>query len=152
MTETTDQTSAGADAAGSPAPRLAPRLRSRMPGMWWGTAIEAPDPSALARFYAELLGWPVGHEEPGTAILAAPEGSIYLVFQQAEGYQVPVWPPVDGRQRTMMHFDFQVGDLESAVADAVALGATLATEQPQPNVRVMIDPAGHPFCLCFDEG
>jgi hypothetical protein len=47
-------------------------VRSRMEGMWWGTAIEAPDPGALARFYSELLGWPIGHEEPGTTILAAP--------------------------------------------------------------------------------
>ena len=51
----------------------------------------------------------------------------------------------------MMHFDFQVGDLDSAVAEAVALGATLASEQPQENVRVLLDPAGHPFCLCRDD-
>jgi predicted enzyme related to lactoylglutathione lyase len=126
-------------------------VRSRTKGMWWGTAIEAPDPGALARFYSELLSWPIGHEEPGTTILAAPEGSIYIVFQQATGYQAPVWPPVDGQQRPMMHFDFQVGDLESAVADAVALGALVAPDQPQPNVRVLFDPAGHPFCLCREE-
>jgi predicted enzyme related to lactoylglutathione lyase len=119
--------------------------------MWWGTAIEAPDPSALARFYSELLDWPIGHEEPGTAILAAPEGSIFMVFQQASGYQRPVWPPVEGRQRPMMHLDIQVGDLDGAVEDAVALGARLATEQPQDNVRVLIDPAGHPFCLVLDQ-
>jgi catechol 2,3-dioxygenase-like lactoylglutathione lyase family enzyme len=119
--------------------------------MWWGAAIEAPDPGALARFYARLLGWRIGHEEPGTAILAAPAGPIYLVFQQATGYQAPAWPPVDGRQRPMMHLDFQVGDLDSAVAEAVALGATLAPEQPQEHVRVLFDPAGHPFCLCRDE-
>ncbi|MGZ4607201.1 MAG: VOC family protein, partial [Blastococcus sp.] len=113
-------------------------MRSRSSGMWWGTAIEAPDPGALARFYSELLGWPIGHEEPGTAVLAAPEGSIYVVFQQAEGYTAPVWPPVDGAQRPMMHFDFQVGDLESAVGDAVALGASVAAEQPQENVRVLL--------------
>jgi predicted enzyme related to lactoylglutathione lyase len=133
-------------------PLQGPRLRSRTNGMWWGTAIEAPDPAALARFYAGLLGWTIGHEEPGTTILAAPEGSIYVVFQQATGYQAPVWPPVDGQQRPMMHFDFQVGDLDSAVAEAVALGASVATHQPQDNVRVLFDPAGHPFCLCRDDG
>jgi len=121
-----------------------------MNGMWWGSAIEAPDPSALARFYSQLLEWPIGHEEPGTAIVAAPDGPIYLVFQQAADYARPVWPPVDGSQRPMMHFDFQVGDLDSAVEDAVALGATLAGSQPQENVRVLLDPAGHPFCLCLE--
>jgi predicted enzyme related to lactoylglutathione lyase len=119
--------------------------------MWWGIAIEAPDPGGLARFYAELLGWTIGHEEPGTTILAAPEG-FYVVFQQATGYRAPVWPPVDGQQRPMMHFDFQVADLDSAVAEAVALGACLATHQPQDHVRVLFDPAGHPFCLCRDDG
>jgi hypothetical protein len=52
----------------------------------------------------------------------------------------------------MMHFDFQVGDLDSAAAEAVALGATVAEHQPQENVRVLLDPAGHPFCLCRDDG
>jgi catechol 2,3-dioxygenase-like lactoylglutathione lyase family enzyme len=131
--------------------RQAASVRSRMDGMWWGTAIEAPDPAALAKFYSDLLGWPIGHQEPGTAIIAAPQGSSYLVFQQATGYRAPVWPPVDGDQRPMMHFDFQVGDLDSAVAEAVALGASVAAVQPRENVRVLLDPAGHPFCLCLDE-
>src|SRR6476661_2946196 len=68
-------------------------MKSRTAGMWWGTAIEAPDPGALARFYSDLLGWPIGHEEPGTAIVAAAQEGPYLVFQEAEGYQPPVWPP-----------------------------------------------------------
>jgi predicted enzyme related to lactoylglutathione lyase len=119
--------------------------------MWWGTAIEAPDPAALARFYSAMLGWPIGHEEPGTTILAAPEGATYLVFQQTTGYERPVWPPVDGEQRPMAHFDFQVGDLDSAVAEAVELGASIAAAQPNDKIRVLIDPAGHPFCLCLDE-
>lgn len=126
-------------------------VRSRSNGMWWGLAIEAPDPSRLANFYADLLGWPVGHEEPGTSILAAPGGATFAVFQQADGYLPPVWPPVEGQQRTMIHLDFQVGDLATAVEDALALGASLAEHQPQENVRVLLDPAGHPFCLCLDE-
>ncbi len=61
-------------------------MRSRTGDMWWGTAIEAPDPGALAAFYSQLLGWPIGHQEAGTAIVAAPQGSIQglgkVVFQQ----------------------------------------------------------------------
>lgn len=120
--------------------------------MWWGTAIEAPDPASLARFYSALLDWPISHEEPGTTVLAAPEGSVFMVFQQATNYEAPVWPPDEGQQRPMMHHDFQVGDLDSAVEEAVALGATVASLQAQDNVRVLLDPAGHPFCLCRDDG
>lgn len=120
--------------------------------MWWGNAIEAPDPSALAHFYSGLLGWPVGHEEPGTSVVAAAAEGPYLVFQRTTDYVAPVWPPVEGRQRPMVHLDFQVGDLDEAVAEAVALGASLADHQPQDHVRVLLDPAGHPFCLCRDDG
>ncbi len=124
-------------------------MRSRIEGMWWGTAMEAPDPGALAAFYSQLLDRPVVHAEPGTSVVAVTEAT-YLVFQAADGYVPPVWPPVEGQQRTMMHFDFQVGDLESAVAEAVKLGATVADHQPQEHVRVLLDPAGHPFCLCVE--
>ncbi|XUL92039.1 VOC family protein [Streptomyces galilaeus] len=85
-----------------------------------------------------LLGWHLGHEEPGTAIVAASPQRPFFVFQQAWGYRPPVWLPVEGEQRPMMHFDFQVGDLDSAVAEAVALGATVAEFQPQENVRVSL--------------
>ena len=102
-------------------------MRSRTQGMWWGPALEAPDPAALARFYSDLIGWPVVYEEPGTTVLATSrEAAVNVVFQQATDYQPPVWPPEDGQQRPMMHFDFQVGDLDEAVDEAVALGATLA--------------------------
>ncbi len=47
----------------------------------------------------------------------------------------------------MMHLDFEVVNLEAAVAHALELGAEEAAFQPQENVRVLLDPAGHPFCL-----
>ena len=126
-------------------------MLARTEGMWWGTAIEALDADALAAFYSQLLGWSVVHQESGTVVVAAPEGSVFVVFQQAADYERPVWPPEEGRQRPMMHFDFQVANLDAAVAEAVALGATVAGHQPQQNVRVLFDPAGHPFCLCLDQ-
>ena len=50
----------------------------------------------------------------------------------------------------MLHFEIKVDDLDAAVAHAVELGARVAEHQPQPRVRVMLDPAGHPFCLYLD--
>ena len=47
----------------------------------------------------------------------------------------------------MEHLDISVDDLTAATDWAVQCGATLAVSQPQPNVRVLLDPGGHPFCL-----
>jgi hypothetical protein len=47
----------------------------------------------------------------------------------------------------MMHLDISVSDLDKAADVAEALGASVAPWQPQDDVRVMIDPEGHPFCL-----
>ena len=41
-----------------------------------------------------------------------------------------------------------MNDLEEAVRYAVDCGATVAEKQFSDGWRVMLDPAGHPFCLC----
>ncbi|MFF4257039.1 VOC family protein [Streptomyces sp. NPDC001663] len=117
---------------------------------WWGIVLEAPDPRALARFYSRLLGWEIAKEDEDGAAIAPPEGVAYIAFQFSDGYVPPVWPAQDGTQRITMHLDFEVVDLQAAVAHALELGAREAGHQPQENVTVMLDPAGHPFCLYVD--
>jgi hypothetical protein len=126
-------------------------MRGRTRTDWWGVVLDAPDGHALARFYAELLGWPIAKEDPGGAAIAVPGTSSYLAFQTEENYVPPVWPAGGGHQQMMMHLDIAVDDLAASVADAVELGARLAEFQPQEEVRVMLDPAGHPFCLYLDD-
>ncbi|MGZ0147397.1 VOC family protein [Kribbella sp. WER1] len=119
-------------------------------GHWFGTVIDAPDPQALGLFYHQVLGWEIHHNEPNEFVLAVPGNSeTYLAFQPQTSapWERPVWPAAAGRQQMMMHLDIEVGDLAAAVEHALELGATLAESQPQANVRVLIDPAGHPFCL-----
>ena len=58
-------------------------MRGRSTGVWWGTALEAPDPAALAAFYSSLLDWPVVHTEPGPAIIKPPQDSVFMAFQLA---------------------------------------------------------------------
>jgi catechol 2,3-dioxygenase-like lactoylglutathione lyase family enzyme len=112
-----------------------------------GTNIGAPDANALADFYRRLLGWTTRAEEPGWVVLRAPGGDHTLNFQTEEQYARPVWPGEEGDQQMMMHLEIRVDDLDAAVAHAVAQGATLPGFQPQEDVRVCLDPAGHPFCL-----
>ena len=122
-------------------------IRGRAESGWWGAVLDCPDAGALARFYADLLGWTVAKDEPGWAAVSPPDGVAYLGFQTSPEYAEPVWPPEPGKQQMMMHLDVEVDDLGAAVEDALAAGARLADHQPQENVRVMLDPAGHPFCL-----
>jgi hypothetical protein len=117
---------------------------------FWGVVLDAPDAPALARFYGELLGWKVSGTGPAWATVAPPDGVAYLGFQTSATYRTPVWPSAEGEQQMMMHLDFEVSDLGAAVAHAVELGAREAGYQPQEHVRVMLDPAGHPFCLYVD--
>jgi catechol-2,3-dioxygenase len=125
-------------------------MRGRSRTDWWGVVLEAPDGVALANFYAHVLGWPIAKQDDDGAAIAVPGTSSYLAFQSAPDYVPPLWPAAEGRQQMMMHIDVAVDDLAAAVADALEVGATLADYQPQDDVRVLLDPAGHPFCLYLD--
>ncbi len=104
-----------------------------------GISLDCPNPLRLADFYRGLLGgrqlWvkdsSVGIEVPGAI----------LVAQQVDGYRPPDWPGT-----SVVHLDLTADDLDAAAERAVALGATVP-EQPDPRWRVLLDPAGHPFCL-----
>jgi len=120
--------------------------------------ITAPDPRALAGFYARLLGRPVTTEEgprpgeppaAGWAQIRPPKGSSEptLNFEYETQWSPPKWPSEPGVQHATQHLDIFVADLEAATEHAVQAGASLAAVQPQQTVRVLIDPAGHPFCL-----
>lgn len=111
------------------------------------TVLGARDPHALARFYASLLGWEVVDEQPGWAKVRAAGAVTGLAFQEEPLHVAPVWPAGPGDQQMQAHLDIGAADLADAEARALSLGAVLAAHQPQDDVRVLIDPEGHPFCL-----
>ena len=120
--------------------------------------LGSPAPIKLAEFYRDLLGWEIsGDPDPTwvTMVMRDDKGEptrSNLAFQLEEIYDRPVWPSESGTQQMQFHLDVAVRDVEAAVEDALALGATLAQFQPQEDVRVLLDPDGHPFCLYRDEG
>ena len=114
----------------------------------------------MARFYGALLGWEVtARDRPedrlggsGWIAMRDPGGGPSLSFQAEEWYEPPVWPEERGAQSKMMHFEISVTDLEAAVSIVIDAGGRVAHRQPEDRessqLRVMLDPAGHPFCLC----
>ena len=112
--------------------------------------LSCPDPPALARFYAALLGLEIKREEPDWVIIAGGD-SVPISFELDQHYQPPVWPTEPGKPPIQLHLEVQVSDLEGALAHALECGARLAGHQPQDDVRVCLDPVGHPFCLWLDE-
>lgn len=113
----------------------------------WSVVLEAPDARALATFYRDLLGWQFRTDESGWVTVAPQAGGAYLAFSSSPEYVPPTWPARPGEQQMMLHLDLEVAALGPAVSEAVTLGATECEFQPQDGVRVMRDPAGHPFCL-----
>lgn len=113
---------------------------------WLAVNIDCPNAEELARFYHELTGLPLKDWGGGYFSVGAESGTG-LYFQQVDGFQAPSWPSQERGQQ--MHLDFSVEDLDAAVARAERLGATRAEDQPGETWRVMLDPAGHPFCLCI---
>jgi hypothetical protein len=119
---------------------------------WVGVALNAPDARALAYFYRDLFGRPLAADEPDWCHHARPGGACQPCISGRVLYERPMWPATTGKQQIMMHLDIDVTDLDAAVHDAIPLGAELHVHQPQADVRVMLDPAGHPCCLYVDTG
>ena len=115
------------------------------------TALDCPDPFALASFYSALTGLaiePLGDLAPDEVTwleLVNPAGPT-VAFQKVAVFVAPTWP--EGGVPQQAHLDFFVGDLDEGEALARSLGATVHSFQPGGTFfRVFLDPAGHPFCL-----
>jgi predicted enzyme related to lactoylglutathione lyase len=109
----------------------------------FAVTIDAPDGSALARFYAELLGWEVTYDGPEGALITGDDKNV--MFQQVSAYAAPRWP--DPAYPQQAHLDISVDDLDAGETRVLELGAKRLPGSGD-TWRVFADPADHPFCLC----
>jgi catechol 2,3-dioxygenase-like lactoylglutathione lyase family enzyme len=108
--------------------------------------IDCADPAASAAFYSGVTGWDVLHSEDEYAMVSDGSG-LSVGFGRIPGHRAPAWPDEGGAKQ--FHLDFYVDDLDVAEKACVGLGATVPEFQPGgERWRVLIDPAGHPFCVC----
>jgi catechol 2,3-dioxygenase-like lactoylglutathione lyase family enzyme len=112
--------------------------------------LDTPEPRALADFYCALLGWRVIREEDDWVTIRG-DSSAGMAFQLAPNLVPPTWP--DPAVPQQFHLDVTVPDLEDAEQRVLAIGAR-RTGQPEQSAtfRAYLDPSGHPFCLCLDNG
>ncbi|MDR1563990.1 MAG: VOC family protein [Oscillospiraceae bacterium] len=111
-----------------------------------GITFDCRNANELADFYVKLLGLEKTISTDEWAAIHTPQG-IMLVFQTVENYERPVWPWTAGKQQQMAHIDFFVENLDVSVEQAITYGAKKADIQYHNDSTVMLDPAGHPFCL-----
>jgi hypothetical protein len=112
--------------------------------------LDCPDPRALAEFSRGVLGGAVESDEEDWVVLTV--DTLRLAFQLADDFAPPTWPT--GERPQQFHLDLTVDDVEAVEPHVLALGATKHPVQPGEatgdTFRVYLDPAGHPFCLCWD--
>ncbi|MFC4858479.1 VOC family protein [Actinophytocola glycyrrhizae] len=107
--------------------------------------VDAADPSALAEFWVDLLGWRVSDADDDEVDVVAPPDDGWeftLVF-------VPVSGPKTGKNRVHLDLASASPDHQAAiVAHAESLGAVRA-DVGQRNVPwiVLADPEGNEFCV-----
>lgn len=107
--------------------------------------IDCADVAASGEFYSRLLGWKITYQDENALMLSNGDGPA-VGFGRVDGYEPPAWPDPSGRKQ--FHLDLSVSDIPAAEAEAVKLGATVPQFQPGgERWRVLLDPAGHPFCL-----
>lgn len=127
------------------------------------TVLDATDARALAEFYLQLLGYtyragdeppPAGSPDPNGQdwlVLRDQAGTARLAVQHVDELPRSTWP--DAQIPQQLHLDLTVGDSAELAAQpdrAVALGATVIedrSDDPDEELYVFADPAGHPFCI-----
>jgi catechol 2,3-dioxygenase-like lactoylglutathione lyase family enzyme len=111
-------------------------------------SIDCADPARTRDFYAAFTGWEKRKAYGCPAVIS--DGGLLILFMGCEfEYAPPVWPEEPRKQQKQMHFNFQVDDVPSAVAEAIKLGAIkTAAQYGGEHYVTMLDPEGHPFCLC----
>ena len=108
--------------------------------------LDARDARRLAAFYTALGGWSEQYADDEWVTMEAGDG-WRIAAQRSPGHVPPRWP--DPTYPQQFHLDVTVDDVDTAEAAVLKLGAT-SLSSGGVNWRVYADPAGKPFCLCWD--
>ena len=123
----------------NPTPPPPPTLR------WQCVVVDSTDPSAIAGFWEQALGWRPTHETDTEVVLEPPAGSPEdgvspdLLFVRV---------PEGKAGKNRLHLDLRPADQAAEVARLEALGARRAdVGQGETSWVVMADPDGNELCV-----
>jgi catechol 2,3-dioxygenase-like lactoylglutathione lyase family enzyme len=122
-----------------------------MPGLLIN--IDVPELAAGEAFYTAALGLTAGRRfDEDIVELLGGDVPIYLIVKPAGSVIGPAGDAVRdyARHWTPVHPDFSVDNLDSAIARALAAGATqegATLNLPYGRQAMFADPFGHGFCL-----
>lgn len=108
--------------------------------VWEQVTVDAADPGALGRWWAEALGWVVVNDAPDEFEIRPDNDRLPgLLFAP-----VPEGKTIKNR----LHLDFRPEDQDAEVARLLALGARRAdVGQGEQSWVVLQDPEGNEFCV-----
>ncbi len=102
--------------------------------------VDARDPVALGRWWAEALGWVIVNDDADEfEVRESPGGLPSIIFEPVrEAKQV----------KNRVHLDFRPADQEAEVERLLGLGASrVDVGQGDVSWVVMADPEGNEFCV-----
>ena len=114
-----------------------------MASKWYTVVVDCADPSALARWWAQVLDYNITYEAADEVVIAGgtEENPVYpgLVF---------ILVPEGKSAKNRLHIDLNPDDQDAEVARLEGLGAK-RVDIGQKDVRwvVLADPEGNEFCV-----
>ena len=112
--------------------------------------FDAADLAAESTFWAGVLDGTVDAQDDWHRVMV--DGESRVAVQLAPNHVPPDWP--DGTPEQQIHLDLWVEDFVAAHNRVMSLGAEVlkpADVDSDDNFQVYADPAGHPFCLCWNQ-
>lgn len=110
---------------------------------WYSMVVDATDPTRLASFWAQALGWSIAYQEADEIAIEAPDDPgdhvPAIVFVRVAGSKT---------RKNRLHVDLNPDDQTVEVERLAALGAS-PVDVGQRNVGwvVLADPEGNEFCV-----
>ncbi|MDF3305524.1 VOC family protein [Rhodococcus sp. T2V] len=107
---------------------------------WEAVVVNAADPTALGRWWAEALGW---------GAVTDADGDVHI-RPRADSHPEILFVAVPDRKQipNRLHLDFRPDDQQAEVERLLALGARHAdVGQGEQSWVVLADPEGNEFCV-----